>query len=369
MLLVVLFRGYLAAPPPAERRPRFDFIGTALSASGLGLVVFAILQTSAWGWVKPRGALTIGSTEITPLGLSVVPFLIAAGVLVLTVFEWWQRRLTARGDDPLLDIGLLRVPQMRAGLASMVAMQMMILGLFFIIPVFLQIVVGLDAFETGLRIMPMSLAMLVGALVGPRLGAIWSPRRITWVGLTGMLISCLMLVQVVDITLRSTAFISATLLFGAGAGLLASQMGNVIMSSVDRSRSSEAGGLQGTAQNLGASLGTALIGSILVGAMTTAFYTGIESNPDVPKPAVEQLVTATKSGVPIVTTEQAEAALKDTSIAADEADAIVSEYESAQLDALRSALFGLAALAFAGFWMSRGLPRTAGTPAPAPTSA
>ena len=70
------------------------------------------------------------------------------------------------------------------------------------------------------------------------------------------------------------------LLFGAGAGLLASQLGNVIMSAAPPAQTNEAGGLQGTAQNLGASLGTALIGAILLIGLTEGFADDHRERPD-----------------------------------------------------------------------------------------
>ena len=74
-----------------------------------------------------------------------------------------------------------------------------------------------------------------------------------------------------DVTLNDTGFKTALALIGAGAGLLASQLGNVIMSSVPPAKTSEGGGLQGTAQNLGSSLGTAIIGAVLLASLATGF--------------------------------------------------------------------------------------------------
>ena len=94
-------------------------------------------------------------------------------------------------------------------------------------------------------------------------------------------------------------------MFGIGAGLMMSQLGNVIMSSAPPEKTNEAGGLQGTAQNLGASLGTALIGSILLTGLLTGFSDRIAENPALSEPVRAQLVAATQQGIEIVTTEQA----------------------------------------------------------------
>ena len=83
----------------------------------------------------------------------------------------------------------------------------------------------------------------------------------------------------IDVTLHGAGFAISLVLFGIGAGLLMSQLGNVIMSSAPPEESNEAGGLQGTAQNLGASLGTALIGAILLTTLTNSFVSRIQQNP------------------------------------------------------------------------------------------
>ena len=152
------------------RRPKLDVVGVALSALGLGLVVFGILKSSEWGLIEPRGALTIGGTEITPFGFSVVPFLILAGVGFLAAFAMWEERRERQGRDTLLDRSLLRIRQLRAGLSTLMMQQLILLGTFFVLPVYLQVVLGLDAFETGKRLFPMSVTMFVAAMLGPEAG-------------------------------------------------------------------------------------------------------------------------------------------------------------------------------------------------------
>src|SRR5262245_15585311 len=115
---ILLVRRAMRPAPQAERRPQRDYVGAALSAAGLGLIVFSILQTSKWGWIKPLGALTINGHEITPFGFSVVPFLILAGFGILWLFAEWEQRRERRGQDVLLNRTLLRIVPMQAGLST-----------------------------------------------------------------------------------------------------------------------------------------------------------------------------------------------------------------------------------------------------------
>ena len=147
--------------------------------------------------------------------------------------------------------------------------QLILLGTFFVLPVYLQVVLGLDAFETGKRLFPMSVTMFIAAMAGPRLAAGFAPKRVAQAGLLALAAASVLLLSTIDVELNGAGFALALALFGVGAGLMLSQLGNVIMSSVEPDQTNEAGGLQGTAQNLGASLGTALIGSVLIAALTT----------------------------------------------------------------------------------------------------
>ena len=365
--VILLLRRRLKSLPPAERRPRLDVIGVVLSAVGLGLVVFGIVKSSEWGLIEPRGAMTIGGTEITPFGFSVVPFFILAGFGFLAAFVLWEERSEREGRDTLLDRALLRIETLRAGLTTLMMQQLILLGTFFVLPVYLQVVLGLDAFETGKRLFPMSLTMFLAAMAGPKLAAGLAPKRVAQAGLVALVLASLLLLGTIDVELDETEFALALALFGVGAGLLLSQLGNVIMSSVDPAKTNEAGGLQGTAQNLGASLGTALIGSVLIAALSSGLVTRVEQNPAVPPPVREEVAEVAQRGIPVVPVEDVEQAALDRGIPADQAAAIADDYGDAQLDGLKRAIGAIAIIALLSLWFTRRLPgRSLQEAAPAP---
>ncbi len=129
------------------------------------------------------------------------------------------------------------------------------------------------------------------------------------------------------------------------------------MSSVDPSKTNEAGGLQGTAQNLGASLGTALIGAILIAALTNGFISRVESNPAIPADVSERVVDLRDQGIPIVPVDTVEQAALDEGVPAEQAQALADDYGDAQLEGLKRAMGAVGVFSLLGLWFTRHLPR------------
>ncbi len=354
LVLLPLCRGIADAPPTPGTK--FDRLGATLSALGLGLIVFGVLQSSKWGFLVPRGALEIAGTRITPFGFSIVPFLIAAGAISLGLFARHERRVADRGGTPLLDPDLLGIPRLRAGASMTVAQQLIIAGSFFVLPLYLQLVLGKDALETGIAVLPVSVTMIAGALTGAPLARRLSPRRVVQGGLVLLFAGLLGLQATIAPSLNGLAFGIAIAAFGAGMGLVVSQLGNVMMSSVDGSRVSEVGGVQGAAQNLGASLGTALIGSVLLVGLLAGFQTHVRENPELSPAAQQQILAATDEGIAMTPPSAVGQVARENGLSSAEADNLQAGYAKAQLQALKTALLVAAAFALVGLWFARRLP-------------
>jgi EmrB/QacA subfamily drug resistance transporter len=357
VICVLLLRRHLRVGTGAARPPaHLDVVGVLLSSAGLGMIVLAILKSSEWGLIEPRGALTIGGQEITPFGFSAVPFVIAAGFGLLAAFTLWEDRRERQGRDTLLDRRLLRIPTLRAGLTTLLMQQLILLGTFFVMPVYLQVVLGLDAFETGKRLFPLSVTMFIAAMAGPKLAGGLAPRRVVQLGLLALALASALLLATIDVELDEADFAVAMAVFGVGAGLMLSQLGNVIMSSVEPEQTNEAGGLQGTAQNLGASLGTALIGAVLLAALSNNVIERVERNPDISPPVREQVTQIAEQGTPIVPVAEVEQAALDAGAPPAEATAIADDYGEAQLHGLKRALGAVGLFALLALWFTRALP-------------
>ncbi|WP_051370510.1 MFS transporter [Streptomyces sp. 142MFCol3.1] len=340
----------ITEPAPSGRRPRLDGVGAALSATGLALGVLGVLQSSSWGWVQPR------NPPFTVLGFAPTLFVVGAGVAVLALFVRWERRRDALGADPLMHLALLRRPVLRAGLLTLLSQNLILLGLFFTIPLYLQVVQGFDAFETGLRLLPVSVTMLVASLCGSPLARVAGPRLVVRLALTTLAAAIVWLLATIDPAIDDAQFAWAMAVLGVGTGLLASQLGNVVQSSAGEEERSEVGGLQFTAQNLGSALGTALIGSILIGALAHAFTTQVQENPRLSDEARRQTGVALEAGVNFVSTAQVHTAAEDAGLPPGQVDAVTGSYAAAQLDGLRAAILATGGITLASFLVTSHLP-------------
>ncbi|WP_331757036.1 MFS transporter (plasmid) [Streptomyces anulatus] len=362
VLAVLLCRRVIATPARAAKRPRLDGVGAALSAAGLGLGVLGVLQSSTWGWVEPR------NPPFTILGFAPTLFVVGAGIAVLALFRGWERRREARGSDPLVHLSLLGRPVLRAGLTTLLSQNLILLGLFFAIPLYLQVVQGFNAFQTGLRLLPVSATMLVTSLCGASLGRKVGPRRVVRLALAIVAAAVVWLLATIDPVIDDAQFAGAMAVLGVGVGLLASQLGNIVQSGVGEEERSEAGGLQFTAQNLGSALGTALIGSILVGALAGAFTSQVADDPRLSPAAREQVGVRLEAGITFVSTGQVRSAAERAGLPPPEVDAVAESYASAQLDGLKAAILATGGVALASFLVTTHLP-SAGSgrpPEPAP---
>ena len=257
------------------------------------------------------------------LGLSPVIWMIFAGALVLVVFVWWENRRVKRGEAALIDPAMLRNLQLRSGVMSFFFMFLIQAGLFFTLALFLSVTLGVSAVETGVRLLPLSLSLLLFAVGVPKLRPNASPRRVVRLGFIMLFAGLLLLVALLDVGVGPGIVTWPLLLAGSGLGMMASQLGAVTVSAVPDEKSGEVGGLQNTGTQLGASIGTALAGAVLISAMTASFFTGIENNPNVPDSVVSQAHTQLAGGVPFMSEADTKAALQKANVPPATADEIV----------------------------------------------
>jgi EmrB/QacA subfamily drug resistance transporter len=350
IVVVILLLARRISDAPPETRVGFDVIGALLNAVGLGLAVFGVLRSAEWGWVTPKA----GAPSL--LGLSLTVWFVLGGLLVVWLFFEREAHMEERGLEPLVKPSLFTNRQMTGGMLMFLVLFLVQAGLFFTIPLYLSVSLGLTALETGARILPLSITLLIAAIGIPKFFPDASPRRVVRLGLLAMFLGIVVLLTAIDASADATIVTVPLLLAGLGIGALASQLGAVTVSAVPDELSPEVGGLQNTATYLGAAIGTALAGSILISALTTSFLQGVERNPAIPEQVKSQADVQLASGVPFMSDTDLEAALTNAGVASDVTAATLEVNAQARVDGLRSALVVLALVALVGVFFARRIP-------------
>jgi MFS family permease len=350
IVLVILLLARRMNDTPPEKGVRLDLGGTVLSALGLGSIVLGILKSGTWGFVQPKPEAPEW------LGLSPVIWMVLAGGAALALFLAWESQRVERGRGVLIEPSMLRNLQLRNGVMSFLFMFMIQAGTFFTVPLFLSIALGLSAIETGVRLLPLSLSLLLFAVGIPKVLPDVSPRRVVRLGFVSLFAGLVLLVALLDAGAGPEIVTWPLLLAGAGLGAMASQLGSVTVSAVPDEQSGEVGGLQNTGTQLGASIGTALAGAVLISALTASFFTGLQNNPDVPESVASKTQTELAAGIPFISDDDLKTALSDADVPPATADAVVDTNEQSRIDGLRAAVSILALLSLVALPFTRGIP-------------
>jgi EmrB/QacA subfamily drug resistance transporter len=338
---------WVAETRQPSRVPGFDVGGVFLSGLGMAGVVFALIEGPRFGFFAPTETFAVGSFTwpLESIAPSVVAF--AGGLLLLAGFLVSQRRRSQASKPVLFDLALFRFKSFSLGNATAMTLALGEFGLIFVLPLFLQAVLGFSAFDTGLLLMALALGAF---LAGPTAGAVASrigPRRVVSTGMALEAVAISTVALLLSPDQSGWAFVPGLFVYGVGVGLASAQLTSVILAEVPSQESGQASGMQSTFRQVGAAVGIALLGTVLAATLRTGTEDAVAAIPDLPQ-GVQAEITEAISG----SAGQALPGLAEL----PGSEAIISAVSEAFADAATAT--GLVAVAFvlAGFLLSLKLP-------------
>jgi len=240
--------------PPSMKLRDLDRWGVILSS--LGLLLFVI------------GILSINSNE----NFEISAFIIGMGILLLILFYLREKRVISRDERPLTDIRLFKNRNFALGTLSRLVLNLALAGAVFILPVFFQQETGADAFTTGLTLLPLTIGVLIFSIASSKLSNRIAPHHLISIGFLIALLSSYYLSYQFNLNTQVSDIIPGTLFLGMGLGLALPLTANIILSSASSDKQSDASGIMSTSANLGSSMGTAIIGIILIIGTINGLY-------------------------------------------------------------------------------------------------
>jgi EmrB/QacA subfamily drug resistance transporter len=277
-----------------KTKKKLDFLGIFLSSFALISIVYGLIESSEYGWWSIKRELVVFGHQITPLGHSISPFAIIFGLILLGIFAWHENNRELAGKTPLVSLGLFKNTQFTAGSITTSLMAIGQTGLIFAIPIFYQSVLGLDAYHTGLGLLPMSIAIMFGAPFALKLTKRFTPKRIIQLGFVITILGGVMLYSQLSIDSTPLVLAPGLFIFGLGMGFGFSQLGNLTLSAVSVEESGEASGVNNTIRQIGSSFGSAIIGAALISTLTSGVVTRLEASKVIPEASKQQIVAKVK---------------------------------------------------------------------------
>ncbi len=335
--LLALAGAFLFVPESRDpdARPGLDPAGVVLSTLGFLGVVFGLIEGQTYGWWTAKRTFL----GLAPFGHSVIPFAFAAGALALGGFVLVERARASTGRPVLVDFALFRIRSFRYGSMAVLIVGLGEFGLIFVIPLFLQSVLGLSAFETGVVLVALAGgAFVAGGFAGPLTKRIGAPR-VVQLGL-GLEIVGIVAVGLTFSTDRPAwHYCPQLFVYGLGVGFASAQLTSVILADVPPAQSGEGSGIQSTSRQVGSALGIAILGT----ALTTGLAAGTSQRlaaTSLPAPQRAAIVTAVeRSGGAVLPAFRRNPALQPAVVPVEEAFVA-----SARRAALIAAAFVLLAL-------------------------
>lgn len=316
---------------------RIDWLGVLLVAGAVILVSFGFNNLGYWGVGLARPA-----APFTLLGLSPAPLLILAGVMLAQAFFTWTRRREREGRTPLLALAVLDAPAERAAVYGMFTIIALEGAVYFVVPLYIQIVQGRTPLATSLAMLPFNVALCIAALVVIRFYRRFTPRQIGRFGFLMCATGLLWLAVVMRNDWSTVPVVLSLVVFGIGQGALVTLLVNVLVSASPKELAGDVGSLRGTVNNLGAAVGTALAAALMVGLLSAAVMRNLATNPVIPQALQAEM---NLDSITFVSNEQLASVLERTTATPEQKAEALAINTSLRLQALKIGLLVLAGLA------------------------
>jgi len=266
LILVLRFRRSL--PTLMIRSEQLiDWVGGLLSFLGLASIFVGISLAGEFGWWQPKRIFSIAGVVLPPFALSIVPTLVAVGVIILGFFGLWQRRQSDRSGASLLRVGLLREREFVLGILTAMLHTLITSGVQFNLFQFVPVAMSLNPFRTALTIVPYNLTMAIVLIATVRyleLGTRIAPKHIVCSGLALLSVGIAVLYTSLDLQVKSLELLPGLIIMGMGSGLFLSYISALTFSAASMDDKPQCPGIYNPVQNLGNSLGRGVLGTVLV---------------------------------------------------------------------------------------------------------
>ena len=257
VIIILAMRNKIPDFEPTESKRDLDITGAIISFIGLILFVLGILMLS-------EDATT-----------SIV--VIILGIIALAVFALFESKRKRKGKVPLLDMDLFKDKNLRVGSIIILLSYIVMGGGLFVVSLFMQTVLNLNAFNTGLTTLPLTVGLLIFAAIAPSLTEKLNHKSLMAIGSIIAIIGCVILSYQFKINTTMLNLMPGMFILGSGIGFIMALSTDIALINIPDENQNNASGITTTGQTLGESMGTAIIGVILILGVMGGIANGVDT--------------------------------------------------------------------------------------------
>ena len=257
VIFILVMRNKIPDFEPTESKRDLDITGAIISFIGLILFVLGILM------------LTEDATTSTAV--------IILGIIALAVFALFEIKRKRKGKVPLLDMDLFKDKNLRVGSTIILLSYIVMGGGLFVVSLFMQTVLNLNAFNTGLTTLPLTLGLLIFAAIAPSLTDKLNHKSLMAIGSIIAIIGCLILSYQFKMNTTMLNLMPGMFVLGSGIGFIMALSTDIALINIPDENQNNASGITTTGQTLGESMGTAIIGVILILGVMGGIANGVDA--------------------------------------------------------------------------------------------
>ncbi|QDU31768.1 Multidrug resistance protein stp [Anatilimnocola aggregata] len=349
----ILLLSFKLKPSAGNPDVKIDFLGVLLSATAIICITFGFNNLRNWGLLLARDA-----APFDLLGVSPAPILIVIGLVIGTGFLVWTHRHAFGGGTPLLSLEVIDAPREWAAAATLFVIVGTEAAINFSVPLYIQIVQGSSSMATSIAMMPFMLTVFFTAILIVRFYDRFSPRTIARTAFVLVAAGTLWLAFVVSNDWNVVPVIIGLITVGLGQGALVTLLFNVLVTSAPKTLAADVGSLRGVTQNLAAAVGTALMGTLLVGLLASMIHSNVIDNPKI-SPEFKQTELASQfdlNNINFIRNDQLKERLGQTAASPEQVDEVVRINSESRLRALKIGFVVLAGLSLLSIFPCSWLP-------------
>jgi MFS family permease len=349
----ILFLSFKLKPTQTRPEVRIDVLGVILAAAGVILIAFGFNNVRNWGLLLARPA-----APFNVLGMSPAPILIVIGIVLVSAFFIWSHRRAAGGKTPLLALEVVDSPKEWAAVVTLFIIVGMEAAINFAVPLYIQIIQGRTSAATSVAMMPFMLTVFFTAILVVRLYNRFTPRQIARSAYVLVTVGTLWLAFVASNDWSVFPVILGLVTVGIGQGSLVTLLFNVLVTASPKELAGDVGSLRGVTQNLAAGVGTAVMGALLVGLLSSMIMTSLIDNPVIP-PEFKRAELAQRfdlDNINFIRNEQIKERLQPSTATPEQVDEAVRINTESRLRALKIGFLVLSGLALLAIFPCSWLP-------------